>query len=692
MSIDDYLADLAGRHLQVRHLRNASNQGFVRTVNIGMALQPTRDVVILNSDTVVSNDWLDRLRHCAYQRPDIATVTPFSNNATICSYPQFCEDNPLPGGWTPASLDSLFAELNAGESVSIPTGVGFCMYIRRDCLRQVGPFDEATFGRGYGEENDFCMRARDAGWQHRLCADTFVYHCGGVSFGAEKREREAAALNALQELYPEYPGIVAEHIRRDPARSLRLKVFLESVRRSPRQVVLFITHNLGGGTERHVEDLSECLADRMEPMVLRPASNGVMSLRLGWRNTGPAFGFKLPEEADALLDWCRYAGVVRVHFHHTMGVHPWLWGLPDRLGVPYDVTLHDYYLINANPTLTDVRGKFCGEDSRRDKVCAQAYPVPGGVGAAGWQQRQWPLLEGAARVFAPSQAAAALYTQCYPELRPTVVAHPDSRTDEAHPDPKTMPLDDSEPLRVLVLGALSREKGADVLESCALASQRLEIPLHFELIGYAYRTLDSHIEVHGPYDDASLGALVDASRYHVIWFPAQWPETYSYTLSAALRSGAPLVVPDIGAFPERLAARPLTWIEPWDQSPEDWVWVFSRLRAHLVAAREGGGSHVWPRGGVQAESFDYSESYLPCADSARTEIVFDPAQLAAMLQRSVENPGRGSLSRKEKVLVKLVEIRSTRMVTVALRWVPFGVQRRLKRWLSDRPIHEIVSD
>ena len=58
------------------------------------------------------------------------------------------------------------------------------MYIRRAALADIGLFDAEAFGRGYGEENDFCLRASARGWRHLLACDTFVYHEGAVSFGA----------------------------------------------------------------------------------------------------------------------------------------------------------------------------------------------------------------------------------------------------------------------------------------------------------------------------------------------------------------------------------------------------------------------------------------------------------------------------------------------------------------------------
>lgn len=219
----DYLDGLA-RAGRITLLRNSANQGFVVTANRGLALHPDRDVVLLNSDTEVNGDWLDRLARCARAAATTGTVTPFSNNATICSYPIFCEPNELPPGLSLAATDALFRNANSGRWLEIPTAVGFCMYIRRDCLREVGCFDEQRFGLGYGEENDFCMRAGKVGWHHVLCADTYIYHVGGASFGERQQQLQIQARNILAELHPDYDERIQGFIRQDPVKPFRVAV------------------------------------------------------------------------------------------------------------------------------------------------------------------------------------------------------------------------------------------------------------------------------------------------------------------------------------------------------------------------------------------------------------------------------------------------------------------------------------
>jgi len=222
-AIARYLDELAGAG-RITLLRNERNLGFVGSVNRGMALHSDRDVVLLNSDAEVANDWVDRLRACAERDPHVGTVTPFSNNATICSYPFPGWMGGVPGTLGLAGLDQLFASVNADKSIDLPTGVGSCLYLRRACLAQVGLFDAERFGRGYGEENDFCLRAAAIGWHNVLAADVFVYHEGAVSFAGERETRAKAAQDALLDAHPDYLVRVRAFAEGDPASPLRAAI------------------------------------------------------------------------------------------------------------------------------------------------------------------------------------------------------------------------------------------------------------------------------------------------------------------------------------------------------------------------------------------------------------------------------------------------------------------------------------
>jgi len=591
-------------------LHNEHNLGFVGTVNRGMALYPDNDVVLVNSDTEVSSDWLDRLQVAAYSDARIGSVTPFSNNATICSYPVFCQDNQLPEGYSPVELDQVFAEVNAGQVVDIPTAVGFCMFIRRDCLNDAGLFDAKLFGRGYGEENEFCMRSAQRGWRHVLTGDTFVYHKGGVSFAETQSEHQRHGHKVLTRLYPHYDAVIQQHIAENPARSLRFAVDAALAKRSELPVVVVVNHCRGGGTERHVTDFAEQLNGQAHVYFLTPEyENGPVYLRPFSQPQRAGLVFDPYTQMPQLLDTLRWMGVARLHYHHTIGLPQSILLMPEQLPCSYDVTVHDYYLACPQVTLADEEGRYCGApDEAGCNQCLVKRPAPDNVSIEQWRQFGGLFLNAAERVFVPSYdtlkrmqgyfpAANLILAVHEPALQSVAVAAPERHVDE--------------PLRILVLGALSVFKGADVLEACALQARAQRMPLEFHLLGYAYRALRtkpfSHLHVHGAYHDAELADLIAEIKPHVVWFPGSCPETYSYTLSAVLEAGLPVVATDIGAFSERLAGREWTWLVQPDRTTNDIITHFLTVQRQLT---QRSAPELLPVIDLAQPEFSYATDYV----------------------------------------------------------------------------------
>ena len=205
--------------LAARHVRRARNLGFPANCNAAFADTGDDDVVLLNSDTLTTAGWLQQIARCAGSDPRIATITPWSNNAEICSFPRFCEDNPVPD--QPDAVAEAAAGLSPVLYPELPTAVGFCMFVRRAALRQIGGFDAETFGRGYGEENDFSLRAEAMGWRNVLCDGAYVAHAGHASFGPLGQAPGGENLRRLLVRWPDYNERIARFILADPLRPLR---------------------------------------------------------------------------------------------------------------------------------------------------------------------------------------------------------------------------------------------------------------------------------------------------------------------------------------------------------------------------------------------------------------------------------------------------------------------------------------
>ncbi|HEX4779362.1 MAG TPA: glycosyltransferase [Usitatibacter sp.] len=337
--ISQWLEGLASRGA-LTLLRHPDNRGFVASVNEAMRLHGDRDVVLLNSDTQVSDGWLDRIAACAQGGGRVASISPFSNNATICSYPGFARSNPLPAGASAADLDALFARENAGASVEIPTTVGFCMFIARQALDDVGLFDEEAFGAGYGEEVDFCMRASRAGYKHLLCADTFVFHQGEVSFGGSGGERRIRAQAIVDARYPEFQPTVREFIQADPPRPFRRRVDIARLARSPRPRVLYAAAGNHPQIERHIRGLAAAQSAHVEALFLQVTDGAPALLR--WLREGEAFEAACDlagGRADCLALLGRL-GVSQVEIHRSGELPEALASLAADLGVEAVTTIH----------------------------------------------------------------------------------------------------------------------------------------------------------------------------------------------------------------------------------------------------------------------------------------------------------------------------------------------------------------
>lgn len=215
------LSNYAGK-AGVRILQNDKNIGYTKTVNRGLKEAGERDVVLLNSDTIVTPTWLNALRASAYSKPKIGTVTAMSDNAGAFSFPKQGIANLKPEDMShdeyamrviDRTLDCAFPE--------VPTGSGFCMYIRRDLVNEIGAFDEVLFPRGYGEENDFCMRALNAEWKNVVTSWAFVFHVRTASFKGEKEVLVKTGVDVVTKRYPNYASLVNEAFARPEMTALR---------------------------------------------------------------------------------------------------------------------------------------------------------------------------------------------------------------------------------------------------------------------------------------------------------------------------------------------------------------------------------------------------------------------------------------------------------------------------------------
>ena len=559
---------------RVRLVRHARNLGFPASVNDGIAAAVGRDVVLLNSDTLVPPGWLERLRDAAYGASGIGTATPLSNHASILSYPGPQGSNPVPDRDAAIRLDAVARRANGGKTVDIPVGVGFCMYLRRDCIDAVGPFRAEIFAQGYGEENDFCMRARHLGWRHVAVPGLFVAHLGGATFGLAGRHLQMRNEKLLNRLHPGYHRLIIAFSRADPLAEARRRFDLARWRAAARgstESVVIITHDDGGGVERVVGvNAGKHRAAGLRPIVLRPQRDPELDDRdADDRETdepamvsvdGAAAGFPnlryaLPQEMPALLRLLRASAPRLVEVHHTLHHPPAIYDLIAQLDLPYEVHVHDYAWFCPQVSLIGADRRYCGEPAVpgcETCVADAGRVIDEEIGVQALCDRSAAFLAGALRVVVPSADVAARMRRHFPSLRPAIVPLEDDAAIADPPRPQVR----SGLCRVCVLGAIGVHKGYDVLLACARDVAERGLPMEFVVVGHtiddARLLATGRVFITGRFAPEEALPLIRAQDASVALLPSVWPETWNFGLTELWRAGLSVAAFDLGAPAERI--------------------------------------------------------------------------------------------------------------------------------------------
>ena len=554
--------DELARRPRVVLLRNRRNLGFTASANAGIRAAAGRDVILLNSDTLVAPGWLEELRAVAYGAADIGTVTPLSNDATLLSYPDPNGGNAPPDLAATGRIDALARRVNGGDAIDIPVGVGFCLYIRRACLDAVGELRADLFAQGYGEENDFCLRARHLGWRHVAAPGAFVAHVGGQSFGAAARHLRARNEALLERLHPGYAGLIQAHAETDPLAESRRRLDLArwgAIRRRAGKAVILITHASGGGVERQVAASVAWHRDAgCRAIVLRPAlaPDGARCVTIddGLGNAYPNLRYAIPDELRDLLRLLTRARPGAIELHHLVGHHPAVLDLLEGIDAPYDVHVHDYAWLCGRVALVGPTRRYCGEpDVAHCEACVAdaGSLIEEDITVAALRRRSARLLAGARRVVVPSEDAASRIRRHFPAVHPTVQPHEDDAV-----LPALSPSATTGTGRICVVGAIGIHKGYEVLLDCARDAAERRLPLEFVVVGH---TIDDRrllatgrVFVTGDYVADEAVALIKAQNATLALLPSICPETWCLSLSEAWRAGLRVVAFDIGAQAERI--------------------------------------------------------------------------------------------------------------------------------------------
>ncbi len=582
-----WLDELERQEPRVQLRRADENLGFVGNVNRGLA-SAQGDVIVLNSDTLITPGWVERLIGCAASDERIGIVCPLSNNATILSVPWMNEDNPIPDGLGIERFAALIAASSARRYPRLPVAVGFCMLIRQAVIRRIGLLHRA-YRHGYGEECDYSLRAWEAGFEVACCDDAFVYHQGEQSFGAVpglaklKQRNEAVLLSR----WPFYHGLIRRFCQLNPLRDVQERILagLAQARGDQAPHLLYVLHEYHslGGTEIHARALMTGLADDYRISLIFPGETDpyrdfqcvdedgrwrVLAYQRALIETGPKlFGYPAAlrnPSVEASFARLLAGGAVRlVHFHHLLG-----WGslelplIARRLGAAVILSLHDYFLFCPVFDLLSPQGLPCGRDcvdpeDDRCLDCLLHYPntiedrdeLRAYLGLR--QQKILAILEAAEAIVVPSGFVLQRFLSAYgPELALKVRVIPHGLPQLGSP----MALRPSDSFRLGVFANLTRRKGAEhLIEAIRLLKHRRSLQvLQFGGVepGYRQALSAAGIQMRGTYRHLDLKRLVAEVDLAVV--PSVYEETFCLTIAELQALGVPVLAFAVGAIPERI--------------------------------------------------------------------------------------------------------------------------------------------
>ena len=562
-------------------LRNAQNRGYTGNVNHGIQtahdLDPDADVILLNSDTRVTPRWLELLQLRAMQSPSIGTVSAMSDNAGAFSVPVRNNANPVPPWMTEDDHARLITHNSNLYNLRVPTTSGFCMYIKQGVFDDIGLFDDENFPRGYGEENDFCMRALHKGWEHAIADNVIIYHERSASFLGAKAALMDRAGDLIPKMYPEYPLAVTQgFVQSGDINQTRFNIAYERLRhkRLPRPRVMFVIGVESGGTPQTNMDLMSSIQTEYEPYLLL-CSTGFLRIfridgdkqilleKITLRHRVMPIAHDSDSYRHEIEDILQRYAFELVHIRH-IGRHGLSLVRTARdLNIPVLFSLHDFYTVCPNVKLLDAENRYCGgtcttggKDCSVELWAKNFTPKLKNKWVHSWRKMFQDILPMCDGLITTSPYARNLIQSTYDLENVPFDVIPHARDFEAF-DQLAAPLVKGEPLRVFVPGHIVPAKGLDLIKAIKELDTKGRIEFHFA--GLSPENLSQYGVYHGSYKRKEFGQLVEKINPHMGAVLSIWPETYSHTLTELWSCGLPVITSNYGATGERVGVHGGGW-------------------------------------------------------------------------------------------------------------------------------------
>lgn len=556
----------------VEYYRNASNKGFSFSVNYGASKECT-DFIILNTDTSPVSGWTQSMLHLIRENyGSIASVTPFSNSATIFSFPVVNEDNTeFSNHYSPSIVNDAASKVKVDESnILAPTGVGFCMAINRKAWDQLGGFDEKTFGKGYGEEVDWCRRAINNGWKNVIAPNVFVAHYHGGSFTPhEKQVLLKKNQVTLEKRWPTFAQSVLQHMDMNPWEDYRIAlIVLVLLQNKP---VLIFDHSLGGGANLYAEQkIKELLSSGKTVAYL--TFHPYWGYRLLLQDAFFRINLMVANVKTIFSGQYEFSEFIINSFVHWTSFDLDTWGpnvssnflkelfdtivvYSKRYSVQIIFLLHDYYCICPSYNLLNSELLYCGipDDEKKCNNCLKKCDVTFSHKLqfiSQWRETWNIILNSSAVIEVFSTYSQKLFLKTYPQCVNKILLNPHKPLCPLLPIDYAIPTD---VINIACVGTFNHAKGACKINALYNYIEKNNINARIYVIGDFLIKPDGDFYVHGKYKIFELPYILKKLNISAAFVPSIWPETFNYISSELIQLGLPTVCFDYGAQRDKVS-------------------------------------------------------------------------------------------------------------------------------------------
>ena len=588
-SQDDNLESLFVEYEQYDNfhiVRQPFNLGFTKNVNSAFRHIPQhKDIILQNSDTIVGPRWLEGLFCVAYSEANVGTVTAVSNGAGAFSVPEKGM-NDIPNHLSLEAMSRLFLQYSHQVHPTVPTGNGFCLYITSKARQAVPLLDEEAFPKGYGEENDFCLKLKYQGFKHKVADNIYVYHKRTGSFTSEEKEKHLKkGLERLHRRYPQYKNMLRASfegggeviIMREEARKALSKALEEQFNNRPR--ILYVLSPQTGGTPQTNKDLMSSLEDRYDPflLVMDHGSYKLYHMKEGSLELleQEILDIKIDyyshrcEEVDGIfMHILLQYGIELTHIRHLAKLSVGVSEIAHQLNIPVVYSLHDFYTMCPTTHYLNDKMEYCKGDCHN--IEGPCYPNLDANfkhidfhkhEVKNWRLSMKEFLKYCYCFISTSDSVKDMFEQTFPDLNGQdfhIIPHGRDFSSCNYVIDLYVP---QRKIKILILGNIGPHKGAHIVQDLLdeLDAKKFEIHILGKVSSHIKVDAYDHCIYWGAYERDNLQEKIQAINPDLGLIISIWPETYCHTLTENWVFGIPVVGVALGAVKDRMADGQRGW-------------------------------------------------------------------------------------------------------------------------------------